>query len=615
MDLRNIQVHDCFEQYLDIRDSSVEHENSEKSAQYKNQPRIGFDETLRIHASNQPNFAHNGDSETADQVKQDYNRIEISNSACSAPDFRMENMRANRAFPETTLNKSTSKVDSSNILSNDRPFIDSSGFKVYRSLGDIQHRNMHIQQPTDGRYANNFNSLQSSKQGKADKSLGLREPSKKRKKLNPWGEKSYAQLIEQTILNSEKKRLHLSEIYDSFKKIHQYFNYASETNTQQGWKNSVRHNLSLRPIFVRCADPKSRKSFWTLNYLENEVSGIKETDDNICKASRNAHTTRAKDANKSSSSSFLSRQIASYENSASSGLPSDLPQIQQSGPLHSSIERFSPSAYHQGVTDSFNISSSDSVEHAGESSYYVPLYNSSDASGFTEFASHYSTNDANSGRPQQQAYVPNSIKRVGSDSQLMAPHKLTDLSSSQSKPLAPMQPPLPFNSSVKSDAVPRLRRNNDTMNALPNQVVGSVSDDGKFTAYDGILQAPGRFRNDSFFWQTPQVDAAGDIDGNHNGLLNDMIKCRPYGASEQPRRYFNSQSTGKLTFFIPPHVEIGQCNKCDAILREFYAIQKSVDSKSLDACEKSAKTAEQITTTLKTKVASNVSPETPADLN
>jgi len=89
----------------------------------------------------------------------------------------------------------------------------------------------------------------------------------KKKKTNPWGEKSYAELIEKAILESPDKRLHLSEIYEAFKRFSPYFKNQPCANSSTGWKNSIRHNLSLRNRFVRCADPMSKKSYWTLEYL------------------------------------------------------------------------------------------------------------------------------------------------------------------------------------------------------------------------------------------------------------------------------------------------------------------------------------------------------------
>ena len=75
---------------------------------------------------------------------------------------------------------------------------------------------------------------------------------------------SYAQLITYAISTSKSGKLTLSEIYgwciDNFPWFSQQLG--------QGWKNSIRHNLSLNKSFVKVARPinePGKGSYWTLS--------------------------------------------------------------------------------------------------------------------------------------------------------------------------------------------------------------------------------------------------------------------------------------------------------------------------------------------------------------
>ncbi|KAJ3255918.1 Forkhead box protein K1 [Boothiomyces macroporosus] len=71
----------------------------------------------------------------------------------------------------------------------------------------------------------------------------------------------YAQLISQAIENAPSRKVTLSGIYQYVMTYYPYFKTAGS-----GWKNSVRHNLSLNKSFVRVPRPpleKGKGAYWT----------------------------------------------------------------------------------------------------------------------------------------------------------------------------------------------------------------------------------------------------------------------------------------------------------------------------------------------------------------
>ena len=86
--------------------------------------------------------------------------------------------------------------------------------------------------------------------------------------LDSMGEKdhrpalSYSGMIAEAIRSSEDGQLLLSDIYEYIKRHYPYFKSASS-----GWKNSVRHNLSMNRAFKKLpAQPGRRKgNYWTIS--------------------------------------------------------------------------------------------------------------------------------------------------------------------------------------------------------------------------------------------------------------------------------------------------------------------------------------------------------------
>ncbi|XP_017267179.1 forkhead box protein M1 isoform X2 [Kryptolebias marmoratus] len=71
---------------------------------------------------------------------------------------------------------------------------------------------------------------------------------------------SYMAMIQFAINSSKSRRMTLKEIYTW---IEDHFPYYRQV-AKPGWKNSIRHNLSLHDMFLRETSPDSKISFWTI---------------------------------------------------------------------------------------------------------------------------------------------------------------------------------------------------------------------------------------------------------------------------------------------------------------------------------------------------------------
>ncbi|XP_037605951.1 forkhead box protein O3B [Sebastes umbrosus] len=98
-------------------------------------------------------------------------------------------------------------------------------------------------------------------------------PRKASSRRNAWGNLSYADLITKAIDSTPDKRLTLSQIYDWMVRSIPYFKDKGDSNSSAGWKNSIRHNLSLHSRFIRVQNEGTGKSSWWMINPEGGKGG------------------------------------------------------------------------------------------------------------------------------------------------------------------------------------------------------------------------------------------------------------------------------------------------------------------------------------------------------
>ncbi|XP_072256199.1 forkhead box protein M1 isoform X2 [Pyxicephalus adspersus] len=88
---------------------------------------------------------------------------------------------------------------------------------------------------------------------------------------------SYMALIQFAINSTPSKRMTLKDIYTWIEDHFPYFKYVAKP----GWKNSIRHNLSLHDMFVRENPSNNKISYWTIHPQANRCLTL----DQVFKAS------------------------------------------------------------------------------------------------------------------------------------------------------------------------------------------------------------------------------------------------------------------------------------------------------------------------------------------
>ncbi|CAF1065868.1 unnamed protein product [Adineta steineri] len=104
--------------------------------------------------------------------------------------------------------------------------------------------------------------------------LGLTKKNGSGTRKNAWGNLSYAELISKAITSSAEQRLTLSEIYDWMIKYVPFFRNKVDRISSAGWKNSIRHNLSLHNRFKRVqSEGTGKSSWWMINPDDKSTCG------------------------------------------------------------------------------------------------------------------------------------------------------------------------------------------------------------------------------------------------------------------------------------------------------------------------------------------------------
>ncbi|KAH7887958.1 hypothetical protein F5I97DRAFT_1864465 [Phlebopus sp. FC_14] len=98
----------------------------------------------------------------------------------------------------------------------------------------------------------------------------------------------YSTLIRYAIKGSPNQKLLLEDIYYAIESRFPYFRTAPS-----GWKNSVRHNLSLNPCFEKVPRPltdRGKGSYWTVNDNVDPRTGVHRVRKKKPKGSKSRHS-------------------------------------------------------------------------------------------------------------------------------------------------------------------------------------------------------------------------------------------------------------------------------------------------------------------------------------
>nr|KAF6492084.1 forkhead box O4 [Molossus molossus] len=80
-------------------------------------------------------------------------------------------------------------------------------------------------------------------------------------------------LGEKAIESAPEKRLTLAQIYEWMVRTVPYFKDKGDSNSSAGWKNSIRHNLSLHSKFIKVHNEATGKSSWWMLNPDGGKSG------------------------------------------------------------------------------------------------------------------------------------------------------------------------------------------------------------------------------------------------------------------------------------------------------------------------------------------------------
>ncbi|CAF1084605.1 unnamed protein product [Adineta ricciae] len=165
--------------------------------------------------------------------------------------------------------------------------------------------------------------------------LGLNDCQTSRK--NAWGNLSYAELIAKAIENSCQQRLTLSQIYSWMILYVPYFRDKADKKSSTGWKNSIRHNLSLHNCFVRIPNEIAGKSsWWTIDHRAKQIRGRKKLQSNENSSNKIVKSHSNSSNNSQTFTSVRDVNKSFYHQLSTQTMPNILHDMLKSSPLQSS---------------------------------------------------------------------------------------------------------------------------------------------------------------------------------------------------------------------------------------------------------------------------------------
>uniref|UniRef100_A0A8C1LXD0 Forkhead box O3b n=1 Tax=Cyprinus carpio TaxID=7962 RepID=A0A8C1LXD0_CYPCA len=156
--------------------------------------------------------------------------------------------------------------------------------------------------------------------GASGESSQQQTPRKSSSRRNAWGNLSYADLITKAIESTPDKRLTLSQIYDWMVRSVPYFKDKGDSNSSAGWKNSIRHNLSLHSRFIRVQNEGTGKSSWWMINPEGGRGGKAPRRRAVSMDNGNKYTKTARGRAAKKKAALQAAQEGSLENVSTGGL-------------------------------------------------------------------------------------------------------------------------------------------------------------------------------------------------------------------------------------------------------------------------------------------------------
>jgi len=181
-------------------------------------------------------------------------------------------------------------------------------------------------------------------------------------------------IILQAIQSVPDRRLTLSQIYDWMVAAVPYFSERTDSSSSAGWKNSIRHNLSLHHKFLKLANEGAGKSsWWTLNPENNQVK--KQRRRSTSGDIRTLQFKREKAKKRVDSIKIKERLVHSSSSSGLTPLSSSYDSMISQGCLHPLAK--SSADHKEGVYSSFrsrNLSGTSSTGQESPLQFDDPTY-------------------------------------------------------------------------------------------------------------------------------------------------------------------------------------------------------------------------------------------------